>query len=321
MEQTNYTAVIILNYNNWQDTINCIESVEKYNRAPIKYIVIDNGSTNKEAVHELDNYLSARFKGDYAKTIECSSIDTTLCKCTFVVSEYNDGYARGNNKGLKYAYKDNEISHVLILNNDILFVEDIIPQLEHSLEALPNAAIVCPCLYKKGMTAMDFTCARKNYTNWELILTYFFMYKDLFGIISSMANKRSILKHEPRLKKSDVVEIELPSGSCMLIKKEVMKNIEGFDPSTFLFFEENILYKKICRIGGKNYILPKLKCIHLGGSTTAKSSSAFILSADCNSAEYYLRHYADLTVLQRLLLPIAIGMMKLKIKVIKLVKG
>lgn len=41
------TAIIILNYNNYEDTINCIESIEKYNTADIKYVIVDNNS-NRE---------------------------------------------------------------------------------------------------------------------------------------------------------------------------------------------------------------------------------------------------------------------------------
>ena len=36
------TAIVILNYNNYEDTINCIKSVETYNSADIKYLNIAN---------------------------------------------------------------------------------------------------------------------------------------------------------------------------------------------------------------------------------------------------------------------------------------
>jgi len=50
------TGIIILNYNNYDDTINCINSIELYNTYPIKYIIVDNNSTN-ESVTKLSEYL------------------------------------------------------------------------------------------------------------------------------------------------------------------------------------------------------------------------------------------------------------------------
>ena len=56
------TALIILNFNNYKDTINCIESVEKYNTAPIKLIIVDNASTALGASEALRDYLIGRYK-------------------------------------------------------------------------------------------------------------------------------------------------------------------------------------------------------------------------------------------------------------------
>ena len=56
------TALIILNFNNYKDTINCIESVEKYNSAPIKIIVVDNASTAPGASEAWRDYLIGRYK-------------------------------------------------------------------------------------------------------------------------------------------------------------------------------------------------------------------------------------------------------------------
>ena len=39
-----YTGVIILNYNNYEDTINCIESVDTYNSSKIKFVIFDNAT-------------------------------------------------------------------------------------------------------------------------------------------------------------------------------------------------------------------------------------------------------------------------------------
>jgi len=39
-------AIIILNYNGWQDTIECLESVLRNDYPNYQVIVVDNGSSN-----------------------------------------------------------------------------------------------------------------------------------------------------------------------------------------------------------------------------------------------------------------------------------
>lgn len=317
MQENQKTAVIILNYNNYEDTINCIKSIKLYNTASIKYIIVDNGSNRKGTVTAIDEFLKQNFADDYKYIPEGNADTTELLYTNFIVSPTNDGYARGNNKALNMAYKDPEIENILIINNDVLFIEDIIPRLISKLKTLPKCGIVSPILYKRGMDEIDYNCARLNHTEWEIINTLLFLYRDIFGYISLKTNQRLILKNNPKLINAEQVEIELPSGSCMLIKKELMKQIGGFDPHTFLYFEENILYKKIKELGLQNYLIPQQKCIHLGASSTSKSNNAFILNKGINSIKFYLTKYCILNQRQKALLYLGLLLMKFKILLIK----
>ena len=264
------TAVIILNYNNYEDTINCINSVEAYNTAPIKYIVIDNGSQRKGVVETLDKYMSTKFGNHYLKISDDNDI-TELPYATLLASQTNDGYACGNNKGLALAYSDDSIKSILILNNDILFVENIIPTLlDYYYNKLDHCAILSPMLYKKGMEQIDQTCARHNLRWQQIVYNYLFMFFDPFRLRAKWYKSQKMLMANPALVNKDYFEITLPSGSCMLIDKTLFMNIGGFDPNTFLYYEEDILYKKIEQLGLSNYLIPHLKCIHLGASSTKK---------------------------------------------------
>ena len=311
-----FSCIIILNYNNWEDTINCVNSVEKFNTSPIKYIVIDNGSTKTEAVSQLDYYFSKVFKEKYKRfDYEKSQIPNELPYLSFVVSKQNDGYARGNNKGLVYAYNDTSIEYVMILNNDILFIEDIIPGLLEGLSSTKNAAIASPILYKKALEGIDYNCAKHNPSNWDIILTYLFLYRNFFGFLRRKNKRMFILQGNPEAVNADKVEIELPSGSCMLMSKSLMHEIGGFDPNTFLYYEEPILFKKIQERGLKNYLFPHHKCIHLGAGTTSASSNMFTTQHTFKSMRYYFDVYSPLTLAQRIVLYIARQFYCLKIRV------
>lgn len=283
-----YTGVIILNYNNDKDTINCIMSVDKYNTHPIKIIIVDNGS-KKIYKDGLFASLKKTFKEEFIVYKDNETINGPLTYISLILSATNDGYAQGNNKGLKLAYQDNDINNVLILNNDILFIEDIIPTLVKDLYSTPNAAIISPLLYKRDLGDIDYNCARKAIT----LKQNFFLFGCLFMNVKSIYKKTHILYNKDiSLAQNKLIEIDLPSGSCMIIDKLFFKSIGSFDPNTFLYYEEDILHAKTSGTKKKNYLDPNVKCIHLGASTTStQTSSIFTLKQSCISNYYYLKKY------------------------------
>lgn len=292
------TAIIILNYNNPTDTINCIESIEKQNSADIKYIVVDNGSPNKDGVEELKNHIATRFNGRYNILTDNSQCNGKLSYMNLLISDTNDGYARGNNKGLAHALEDEDVEDILILNNDIILTNDILPSLKKNLKELPDAGTVSPILVGRDNN-IDVGYDNLLSTEWEMILQSLFLGKDIFGVISNQRERCFILNKDNNIEK-DSISVEIPNGAAFLIKKETMKSIGCFDPHTFLYFEENILYKKLSKIGKKIYLLPKERCIHLGASTTNTIPKSSVYKSFQESKDYFLKTYCELSILQKL---------------------
>lgn len=286
------TGIVILNYNNATDTINCVESVIKYNTAKIKIVIVDNGSPNHQAIDDISKYVSDKFVDSSLIVQEGELCESkNLPFVTYLISKDNPGYAEGNNKGLRLLYEDAEVDKVMILNNDILFIEDFIPRLADFLDKKPDAGIVCPLLLKKDQTSIDYNCARTN-VNVQELTRVFWSYA--LGLIYNNDRKHKILLNNPHAIENECLEIELPSGSCMLTNKDYFKSIGGFDPNTFLYYEENILFEKIRKTGRKNYICPKLKCVHLGASTTNKQVKSYpFLAKSYESVRYYVNNYTN----------------------------
>ena len=302
------TAIVILNYNNYEDTINCIKSVETNNSADIKYIVVDNGSTREGVESSLHRYFKSNFLGQYIKIDENTEIPHgKLPYLTFVVSKTNDGYACGNNKGLKIVYNDDEITHVLILNNDVLFVEDIIPELLNKQKQIRDCGIISPVLYKKNLTDIDLNCARREIKIKTLIVENFlhYFYRLLGKNKCDIRKNQYILSSQQSIDK-ELIPISLPSGSCMLLQKNLFNEIGSFDENTFLYFEEDILYKKIAARGLSNYLLMTQKCIHLGASSTKKTSGIFIMKHGFNSMRYYVHEYSGCNRVQKIIFDISL---------------
>ncbi|MFA6940920.1 MAG: glycosyltransferase family 2 protein [Clostridiaceae bacterium] len=118
------TAIIILNFNSYNQTIECIESVKNITYPNYEIIVVDNNS-----------------KDDSLQLIKSSFPGIILLK-----SEDNLGYASGNNLGIKYALDEN-IEYICILNNDAAvdknFLQPVIKTLIDDKKAAAAGPSIC----------------------------------------------------------------------------------------------------------------------------------------------------------------------------------
>jgi len=88
-------AIIILNWNNYEDTTECLNSLKDIDYPNYQVIVVDNGSTDGSGDKLADEY-------DW---------------CDFVFNETNRGFPGGVNVGIREAQNHN-VDYVLLLNND-----------------------------------------------------------------------------------------------------------------------------------------------------------------------------------------------------------
>lgn len=97
-------AVVILNWNNFSDTMECVSSIPKYDEIEVSVVVVDNGST--------DNSLEL--------------LRSSLSSSIFLLeSGVNGGFGHGNNIGIQFALSLN-VDFVWLLNNDTLVERDTI---------------------------------------------------------------------------------------------------------------------------------------------------------------------------------------------------
>ena len=308
------TGVIILNYNNSDDTINCINSFLAVNDEPCKVVVVDNGS-RKENLDKMKNYLTQKsskvFEAPFSQNLDKAD------NFNLIISYQNLGYAKGNELGVSLLKNDDDVDKLLIVNNDILFVDNILKELRNFEQSRDDVGIVSPILYTKEMKSYDYTCARLSPGNWMLLFKYLFMDLATFNFSEKLDAHYYLLKKDPQLVNKQFIKVDLPSGSCMFMDKQMFLSIDSFDPNTFLYYEENILYKKLHSHGKQNYILPKIRCIHLGASSTKSKPSSFLIKCNSDSAFYYLKRYCCLNIVQKVILALAERSMKIKYTIFK----
>lgn len=88
-------GVVILNYNGWQDTIACAESVLASDKTPSWVIIVDNASTDT-SVDQLRQWVTDKLERLLAEG-DAASPDRLVLMC----AQKNHGYAAGNNIGIR----------------------------------------------------------------------------------------------------------------------------------------------------------------------------------------------------------------------------
>lgn len=144
------------------------------------------------------------------------------------------------------------------------------------------------------------------------------MCKNVFGYYKHFDEKQKILLRHDELLSAKEIPIEMPSGSCFLINKNIFKEIGYFDEGTFLYYEENILQKKLEKKNKRNFLLPDIGCIHLGAATTLKTkSNTFLLKCEIQSAKRFVTKYCNPSLIAKWWFMIGYWMMSLKIKLLQ----
>lgn len=126
--------IILLNYNNYQDTLACFESLQNITYKNHRIVIVENNSPNNSMDRFKEYFNRQDIKYSYhpsLKTALTSQSDKALL--TLIQSGRNGGYGFGNNIGIKYAV-NNDADYILILNNDTIvdkhFLEPMVEMCE-----------------------------------------------------------------------------------------------------------------------------------------------------------------------------------------------
>jgi len=119
MKMNPRVAIVIVNYNSTEDTIECLQSLKNISYDNAEIIVVDNGS-NHDSVEKLQNFNNG---------------------FSLLTTETNLGFAGGNNIGIRYAI-DHKAGYVLLLNNDTVVGSDFIEPLLDTVLNSNKAGVV-----------------------------------------------------------------------------------------------------------------------------------------------------------------------------------
>ena len=122
------TAIIILNWNNANDTLSCLDSLQNA-EGEFKVYLVDNGSTDN-SMQRIEAWVKEH-------------PDFDIC---LIPLDMNYGFACGNNKGIAVAAKDNPDSY-LLLNNDTEVTTDFLVKLKSFSKTHSQYKVLTPLIF------------------------------------------------------------------------------------------------------------------------------------------------------------------------------
>lgn len=274
----NKTAIIILNFKNYTDTIECISSVLESENKDFTIFIVDNASKNNSLEHIYEKF------NDVVKIRwwDFNNMIFDEDRIILIQNDENLGYANGNNIGLEIA-SELEFEYMMVLNNDTIFKQIDLNNFINVFDIEPDIFCVGPLILdEKGH--IDKNCSRRRPKYYDF---FFFSLLGSFFRTKKMENNYYLIDKTTIPKKPERTEII--SGACMFFKTNTIKKMGFFDSNTFLYYEEAILHEKARSLNLLTYITPNVELIHSSGKSTSHfSKSCFLVKCEYESLMYYL---------------------------------
>lgn len=249
------TCFLIINYNDYETTQKLLENIKNYGILE-KTIVVDNCSTDNSYQLLVKNYESEKIK--------------------ILKSSSNNGYASGINMGCKYINGLYNEVNIIISNSDIVIYNEA--DINHLIESKPNdCAIIAPIVkehtgYNRGWkipTPLQ-----------DVMLNIVYVHKHL---------RPKMLFYNDEYFKSELVNVEAVSGCFFVIDSRYLAQVGYFDENTFLYYEENIIAKKIQKINKKIMINTRIEVFHNHSVSIDKSINHMNKYKELKTSQIYFQ--------------------------------
>jgi hypothetical protein len=249
----NKVYLIILNYNGWKDTIECLESVLKSNYSNYQIVVVDNNSPNnsmdyiinwsegkQEIVYDENSQLKHLSQPLVSKPLEyiCytkqealqggDSQKETAYKnpLIFIQAGENGGFSAGNNIGIKYALARGDFEYIWLLNNDTVIESTTLSSLVDKSD-----------YYKKTDNKVGLLGSKLRYYDNPLIIQAIGgKYNKWIGTSEHIGV--SEMDYGQYNNEKIVDFIDYPVGASLFISKDFINDVGLMSEEYFLYYEE-----------------------------------------------------------------------------------
>ncbi len=212
----------------------------------------------------------------------------------------NLGFAKGNNAGIRVARGE----YILILNPDTIVHARALEKLVAFADRHPEGgAFGCRVLNPDGSNqhpAVPLPTLTGSFlaacgVRW-------------LGLLS----KAQLADEYPGWDGRTQKEIGRQSGCCILVRRDVLTQLNGFDERFFYHCEETDLCCRIWKSGWKILFYPDSEITHLGGQSVGRFPIRFALETYRSRYRYFYKHFGRKGVVRfRMIMLLHIGIRRL----------
>ncbi|MDD1726025.1 MAG: glycosyltransferase family 2 protein, partial [Euryarchaeota archaeon] len=255
--------IIVLNWNQGEDTIECLESLYGINYPNYDVVVVDNDSQDdslarirayargKVAVESAFLPYNCRIKSlqvtNYTRRetedLKVAALSKKLAEesrnkasnrsLVIIENEQNFGYPEGNNVGMRYALKASA-DYVLLLNNDTVVDKHFLTELVCTADKDASIGVIGPKIFRYDLpNVIQATGARIDFWRGRAI----------------SLNKGKTDDEIEHFTVDNLLPADFVPGACFLIKRKVIEDVGKLDPTYFLYGEELDWCMRINRAG------------------------------------------------------------------------
>lgn len=259
------TAFLIINYNDAKTTLTLLNNIKNY-KIIDKILIVDNNST--------DN--SFKILKEYEND-----------KIEIVKTKVNKGYGAGINFGAKYLTSKLGRCYIIVSNSDIIIEEEKdIKDLINTFDQ--DTAIVAPIIKEHGNLNRGWkTPTPLKDTLLNLPLIHRWLRPKLLGY----------------KKYQNITFVEVVSGCFFIIDSDCLEKANYYDENVFLYYEENIMARKLQKLNKKTLLNNKVSVIHNHSVTIDKNIKRIKKYKTLKQSQmYFHKVYNKANILERFLL-------------------
>ncbi len=233
-----HVAIIILNWNGWEDTLECLESLYQIDYDNYNVIIVDNDS-HDESIKKIREYSKGKIEVNskffeynpdnkpikllelFKKESEPINVSTTNFSdltsnnnLILIKNDKNYGFSEGNNIGIEFSLINLDPDYILLLNNDIIVDKKFLIELIKANKNNLNVGIEGPSIY----------C----YDEKDKL--------DSAGAIIKW--NRGTVEFQNINEKCNPINVDYVEGCSLFVKKEVFEEIGFLNSNYFCYWEE-----------------------------------------------------------------------------------
>ena len=215
-------AIVLLNWNGWRDTTECLESLLMLSNGNTNVIIVDNLSSD-DSVREIETWFNLQSlpfvvlnEGGEAESYPL------MPRFSLIKANCNGGFARGNNIGIRFAQRWGH-DYVWLLNNDTVVEPDSLSTMIEKMEG-DNSLGICGSVLR-------------YYDNKNIVQAVGGV-KYNFARAIGYQNCEGLNFDDPRVSLVRDDDLTYVSGASMLVRSDFLKDVGLMEESYFLYYEE-----------------------------------------------------------------------------------